>query len=538
MSKIAAVAGSADPPHPASRPASHSAAWLAERPALTTIAIAILTATVSFLGSWRVSFWVDEGYTLNIAQRSLPDIWRMLLNIDMVHGLYNVSMHPWVQAFGTSELALRLPSALAVGGAAAGVCVLTRQLCTPAAAVAAGLVFAVLPRVTFSGIEARSYALTIAVAVWWTVVFVIAVRRPRLAVLAGYAVLGGIAITLNIFMIFMLGVHGLALLIHRRFTPDRPFWAWLVAALAALAAGLPVLSTAVRQSAQIGPTTLDGLGYLRSVAVNQWFLGETPTIWMARSGVLGSADALQLWRPASVLLAAAGWLLIAAGLRRRPAGTTPGSPDARILVACWLALPTAMLVGYALLATPIYNPRYLAFCTPAVAIGMGLGLVALGRGWRRWLAAGLVVALALPVYASQRTVFAKKGSDWKLIAAFVSARRAPHQAVYYAPRTPPIGDRVGATSRTAAYTYPDAYAGLRDLTLVSSAAADANLLGRSRPLADAVAGLAGIRTVFVVRRADYPAEAVQADTALLVRAGFRADESWTGPVNAVTEFVR
>ena len=38
-------------------------------------------------------------------------------------------------------------------------------------AVCAGLVFAILPRVTWAAVEARSYALTAAVAVWLGVVY-------------------------------------------------------------------------------------------------------------------------------------------------------------------------------------------------------------------------------------------------------------------------------------------------------------------------------------------------------------------------------
>ena len=54
---------------------------------------------------------------------------------------------------------------------------LTRRLSTASAALAAGLVFAVLPRVTWMGIEGRSYAMTAAVAVWLTVLFVSLLRR-------------------------------------------------------------------------------------------------------------------------------------------------------------------------------------------------------------------------------------------------------------------------------------------------------------------------------------------------------------------------
>ena len=103
----------------------------------------------------------------------------MLGNIDAVHGLYYLVMHGWFAVFPATEFWSRLSSSLTVGVAAAGVVVLGRQLSTRSVAVAAGVVFALLPRVTWAGIETRSYALSMVVGVWLTVLCVSAVRRQR-----------------------------------------------------------------------------------------------------------------------------------------------------------------------------------------------------------------------------------------------------------------------------------------------------------------------------------------------------------------------
>ena len=66
-------------------------------------------------------------------------------------GLYLPLMHGWFAVFPATEFWSRLSSAVAVGLAAAGVVVLGRRLSTPVA-LAAGLVFALLPRVTWAGI--------------------------------------------------------------------------------------------------------------------------------------------------------------------------------------------------------------------------------------------------------------------------------------------------------------------------------------------------------------------------------------------------
>ena len=133
----------------------------------------------------------------------------------------------------------------------------------------AGLVFTVLPRVTGVGIDGRSYALTMAVAVWMTVLLVSLLRRPTLGKHLGYAALGAVGTSLNIFVALLLAAHGVALLLERRSRLTRLFWGWAGAALVAAAAALPLLVTAVGQRSQIGPSRYGPLEHVRAVLVNQ-----------------------------------------------------------------------------------------------------------------------------------------------------------------------------------------------------------------------------------------------------------------------------
>ena len=79
-------------------------------------------------GPVRPSLWFDEGATISAsASRTLPELWRLLGHIDAVHGLYYLLMHGWFAIFPPTEFWSRFPSALAIGAAAAGVTVFTRQ---------------------------------------------------------------------------------------------------------------------------------------------------------------------------------------------------------------------------------------------------------------------------------------------------------------------------------------------------------------------------------------------------------------------------
>ena len=77
-------------------------------------ALGIVGAVVGFAGSWIPSYWGDEAASVMSAERSWSSLAELLGNIDAVHGLYYALLRVWVGAFGTAEVATRLPSAIAV----------------------------------------------------------------------------------------------------------------------------------------------------------------------------------------------------------------------------------------------------------------------------------------------------------------------------------------------------------------------------------------------------------------------------------------
>src|SRR5271155_5794978 len=148
------------------------------RAMLDPLIVGVLAAAVSLGGASRPSFWYDEAATISASySRSLGDLWQMLSNVDAVHGLYYLLMHGWFQIFPPTEFWSRAPSGLAAGGAAAGIVALSKQFSSRTVALSAGVLCGILPRTTWAGIEARPYAMSMAAAVWLTVLLVVAVQR-------------------------------------------------------------------------------------------------------------------------------------------------------------------------------------------------------------------------------------------------------------------------------------------------------------------------------------------------------------------------
>ncbi|MEY9969612.1 hypothetical protein ABIA33_007701 [Streptacidiphilus sp. MAP12-16] len=116
------------------------------------------------LGLYKLSqpeLWRAELASWSAASRSVPQLFRLLGHVDTSSGAYYLFLHFWIKIFGDSIVALRLPSVLAMAGAAGCVALLGRRMFSSSAGVLAGLAFAVMPAVSRYAQEARSYAFTI-----------------------------------------------------------------------------------------------------------------------------------------------------------------------------------------------------------------------------------------------------------------------------------------------------------------------------------------------------------------------------------------
>jgi mannosyltransferase len=367
-------------------------------------AIAALAAVIS--GAWasRPSLWFDEGATISAsASRTLPELWRLLGHIDAVHGVYYLLMHGWFMIFPPTEFWSRVPSSLAVGAAAAGVTVFTKQFSPRATAVCAGVVFAILPRITWAGIEARSYAFAAAAAVWLTVLFVAAVRRnkPRLWLCYALALMLSILLSLNLVLLVPVYAAMLPLLARER----SPVIWWAVTSAVACASMTPFIMFAHGQAFQVNWIFPVSWHYAFDIILRQYFDHSVPF---------------------AVLTAV---LVVAAIVARLTGVPAPAGDMRRLLIICtaWIVIPTGLTVIYSAIIEPIYFPRYLILTAPAIAVVIAVCIVTIAR--KPWPIAGVVLLFAvaaLPNYLfTQRWPYAKEGWDYSQVADLISSHAAP-----------------------------------------------------------------------------------------------------------------
>jgi mannosyltransferase len=429
-------------------------------------------------------------------------MFRMLGYQDGVHGAYYLLMWVWVRAFGSGEVALRLPSAIAMAVAAAFITLIGRRLVSPGAGLAAGLVFAALPSVSRYGQEARSYAMVAALATVASYLLVRALAAgaaSRRRWLTGYAVaLAGLGLA-NVFGLLLIPVHLPLLLLARRSAgradgPAGPGPAgearkllrgWLVAVAAACVVVSPVVVLAWAQRHEevwIKPVSLKEVASLTGLAG-----GPQPALV---AGVI-------------ILCAVA-----ASAARGRPRLQADWPAPLVALAVPWLLLPAALLLAGSLLQ-PSYVFRYVVFCIPAAALLAGAALAALGR-WLGVLGLILIVLSGLPGQQHARAV-SGHSENLRQLSHLLAGHARPGDAVIFA----------GRNDREFEAAYPAGYRGLRDVALGRAAISAGHLLATDAPAAVVRSRLATVTRLWGVETG-----ADRGNVPVLAGLGFRPVHRW------------
>jgi len=539
------------------------------------VLVGVLATLVSGAFLWVPSVWYDEAATVVSATRTWGQLWTMIHTVDLVHAAYYALMHLWFDVFPYSPTALRVPSALVTGVAAGLTVALTRILVDRRTAVVAGLLFCLLPRVTWMGGEGRSYALSAMLAVALTLVLVVAARRTSEDGVArtrrsvalwwvAYAVLAVVAAAFFLYLALLVVGHAITMIVrvvrdhrdqrdqvgrvdewartgsvvvvpagaaaHTATGPlrtaaqlggvvrdsvrssRRAFLGWFGGAVVAGLACLPLAWFISGQNGQVSWIERPSFDTLRGVLVTQWFIGNENFAVFA-------------------LLAMAATVVVLA-LRLVPAAR--GFAE---VVLPWLIVPTVGLVGVSLVVDPLYSPRYLTFGTPAVAMTAAVAIAAIP--WRRVVALVLLVAVVLtaPSWLDQRQPEAKDSAAWDQVAALISRERATEPAgteegVVFGP----VRRHPHATSRIIQDTYPAAFEGMSDFTLVTPGAETDGLWETQADLGDVLDRTADLDVVWLVTsdKQDWRPRVTEE----LGSVGFTLDEEWSLTRTNVLRYTR
>ena len=374
-----------------------------------TLPPAVLTLVLTVVGIGTRSLWNDEYATWYAATLNFADFTRLVGNVDAVVAPYYVLMHGWVALFGESAAALRMPSALAMAGAAVLIALVGRRLFGTGVGLTAGLLFAGLPAVSRYGQEARPYSFAILLTTLATLLLLRAAERPLWRRWFLYALCLVGAALVHIVTLTVLLAHALYMWNVFRSRSDFRLLRWIAGAVIAVTGALPLVAEGHDQSSAI-----------------DWIKLNLTAITQLPERLFGSAAVAGVVAIAAVLAGALLW--------RRDRGPV-------VLLAAWALFPPLFcLATFPLLH--LFLHRYLLFTLPGwalLAAAAGFAVVrAIGRRTTVALSlSGLLVVagvfyVGVPGQQAARHSPVVGEPDFRGAARSVESRRQPGDTIAFA----------------------------------------------------------------------------------------------------------
>ena len=441
---------------------------------------------------------------------------------------------------GSGELAARAPSAVAMAVAAGLVTLLGQRLASGRAGLAAGLLMAAFPSVSYYAEDAREYAIVAALATVASYLLVRALeaatppetevahrpagprprdegtgpqasggfqggRSPGLAGprdegtgpqatggfqggrspwryrwLVGY----GVALALlglgNILSLLLIAAHAVTVVVWRRYYggPGRPFvLRWLVSVAAALIVASPVAVIASGQTHQV-----------------QWIKPPGPVAIREMAGLIGPKVMFIIVVGVVAIALAAG---LGSGRARLRADWPPGLWG---LALPWLFVPAVLLFGVSVIHViqPLYQLRYIFFCMPAAALLAGTAVAALARGAVGWaVAVGALMVIAVAGLHAQSVQRSPAGHGYAIRQAdrTVAQMARPGDALLNVSYWPLSWG--GGVERGMEGEYPYGLSRLHDISQARAPVPSATLGGTFAPTSVERQRLAGVSRLWV-----------------------------------------
>jgi len=359
------------------------------------------------------SLWRDEVDVIRLANEPTPQLIRNLFRAGHNGPLYYLLMGGWLSLVGESEFALRYLS-LCSGVLAVPLAYQAgRQLVGRQAALMAAALMAISPYLIWYSQDAKMYALVTALTLLAMTCLLEALATQGTRWWVGFVAFASLSLYVHILSALMIPVYMLAFFLAQPSLARQ--WRWGLVVFGLLT--LPYLPLAIWQL---------------PLALNSYDTGHPFYPIKQMLSLLFNLYARGIAMVGSWVVVAGFVFAILAGLfisaQASPPG--PGGRRSRLLLLVWLLLP--MLLIYLIsLRTPVFEPRYLIFLTPAFYLLTGLGVIALSR--LAWGAAGLALIIIvsfslLGVWVQAKTPLK---SDFRVAASYVMAHRQNNAPIMF-----------------------------------------------------------------------------------------------------------
>jgi mannosyltransferase len=358
---------------------------------------------------------VDEGATADIVAASWPRLEALITSaFGSLMALYYVIVHWWVAIAGTSEFALRLPSAIFSTLTIPALYLLGAELFDRrTGAVAAAMMTVNLTAIGYAQ-EARSYALLVllvTVSAWF---FVRALRRPSLGNCAGYVIFGALSVYAHLFAILVLPAEWLSVWLFKpgRRTIIRLTASAVIFGLLAVPAFAVAMAHASGATDWISPTTV--------YAVFRFFTIEAGHLGINLAGHPRLYD-IHLAAGMLLTLVYAAGIIAALGFAIRG-----GRYQSELGFVALCAFGPIILTAVVSVVKPLFVSRYLVECEPFIVMLAAAGIMLAGEVIPKRVVFAAVGAILVVGLFDDCLYYACPGwENWRGAVAYVARREQP-----------------------------------------------------------------------------------------------------------------
>ena len=385
-----------------------------ERPEGRNYYPALLIAVVAISAILRVydvsskSFWFDEAVSAEIAKLPWSQFFLVLWKREANMALYYGLLHFWIH-MGSTVWVIRFFSVLISVATVPVLFLLGDRLFGRKAGLLAAWLLAINAYHICYGQEARAYALVVFLATLATLLFVRNVQDPPTARWGSYVLVCVLAVYSHFFGGLVVLAHGVSLAcLKRRDAPWRDFLRgvfWF--ALLVVPVAIFVFKTGAGPINWIQTVNLENIAsFLLGFAGNG---GWKLVLLDAFAGILAGLGAWKLWRKEGRTVKSWGYALAAA----------------------WFLAPIVIVLA-ASVALPLFVPRYLSPCLPALILIVAAGITRLRPTFLAWLLGAAISIASLAGTASyyQRD-FDVGRNDWPGATSYVFDHAWPGDTAFF-----------------------------------------------------------------------------------------------------------
>ena len=384
--------------------------------ALSAILPAFVTLLAAFLRMHALtakSFWLDEGISIDIARLPWPQFLHVMWSGEANMALYYLVLRFWL-TFGSSEGFVRGLSVLFSVATVPVVFFLGARLLSRRVGLLAALLLAINAYHIRYAQETRSYAMVVFFAVLATWLLAKNLQEPSSAHWGIYAAVCAMATYSHFYAVLLVPAHAISLLSWRR---DEIPWRKLVGSF--LAFGVMIVPVAVFVFA---------IYVLKTGAPpSLWFTPLQPDSLVLLGIDFSGVDGRLLL---SLHVLAMGIAALGAARVRRGGDQTSEAWGYTLLFS-WLVAPVVMVVTVSLVK-PLFVPRFLSFCLPALLLLVAVGISRLRPAVLSW---GLFVAISIcSIMADIRYYqydFEMRRQDWRAVTSYVFEHAQPGDSIFF-----------------------------------------------------------------------------------------------------------